>query len=263
MSKYALIGEKLGHSYSKIIHERYFELCGKEDFSYDLIEIPKDNLRQELERICATYDGINVTIPYKLDVMNFIDSISDEAAKIGAVNTIKFSGGYAAGYNTDYFGLKSTFTTNDIEVSGKRVVILGTGGVSKAALAVCRDMGALDITFVSTSAPRLSDYRVLTYNDKIEGDVLINCTPVGMYPNSDASPLKSVSDSFSALVDTIYNPAETKLMKMACAKGIKAVSGLYMLVAQAMYSQAIWQDREVDLNATDTIYKELAKEKQQ
>lgn len=261
MSKYALIGEKLGHSYSKIIHERYFELCGTTDFVYDLIEIPKDNLRQEFARISATYDGINVTIPYKIDVMDFIDSISDEAAKIGAVNTIKFSGSHAAGYNTDYFGLKSTFTTNDISVEGKKVVILGTGGVSKAALAVCRDMGAADITFVSTSAPRLSDYRVLSYSDAIEGDVLINCTPVGMYPNSDASPLKSISDSFSALVDTIYNPAETKLMKMASAKGIKAVSGLYMLVAQAMYSQAIWKGEQIDRKATDTIYQELAKEK--
>ena len=256
MAKYALIGEKLGHSYSGIIHNRFFELRGLDD-TYDLIEIPKGSLKEEIDRISRSYDGINVTIPYKIDVMPLIGFVSHEAESIGAVNTIRF-GDVSQGHNTDYFGLKASLDVNDITVAGKRVVILGTGGVSKAALAVCRDMGAEDITFVSTSKPSLGDYRVITYEDNIDGDVLINCTPVGMYPTTDASPLCTIGSSFGAVVDTIYNPPVTKLMHMAESAGIKTVSGLYMLVAQAIYAQAIWRGEDVDKDIITTIYEEMA-----
>ncbi len=256
MAKYALIGEKLSHSYSKIIHEKYYKEINTND-TYELIEIPKGDLKKEFQRISSLYNGINVTIPYKMNVMKLLDGISPEAEAIGAVNTVKFTLDGAVGYNTDYFGLKCTFEVNDIDIKNKKVVILGTGGVSKAALAVCRDMGAGDITFVSTSSPVIDGCRVITYSDTIEGDVLINCTPVGMYPNTDATPLKDISQSFGAVVDTIYNPNETKLMQMASQKGIKAVSGLYMLVAQGMYSQAIWRDEGVDTDIIQKLYKEM------
>lgn len=256
MAKYALIGEKLGHSYSKIIHEKFYKEINSED-SYELIEIPAGNLKKEFQRISSLYNGINVTIPYKMDVMELLDGISPEADAIGAVNTVKFTVGGAFGYNTDYFGLKCTFEVNDIYVKNKKIVILGTGGVSRAALAVCRDMGAGDITFVSTSSPKIDGCRVIAYSDTIEGDILINCTPVGMYPNTDASPLKDISESFEAVVDTIYNPNETKLMQMASQKGIKAVSGLYMLVAQGMYSQSIWRDYDIDTDIIQKLYKEM------
>ncbi len=256
MANYALIGEKLGHSYSKIIHEKFYKEKYLND-TYELIEIPKGNLKKEFQKISSLYNGINVTIPYKMDVMEFLDDISPEAEAIGAVNTVKFIGGGAVGYNTDYFGLKCTFRVNDIDIKNKKIVILGTGGVSRAALAVCRDMGAGDITFVSTSAPAIDGCSVITYSDTIEGDVLINCTPVGMYPNTDASPLKDISGSFGAVMDTIYNPPETKLMQMASQKGIKSVSGLYMLVAQGMYSQAIWRGEDVDTDIIQKLYKEM------
>ena len=258
MAAYALIGEKLGHSYSKIIHEKFYKEKNLSD-TYELIEIPKGKLKEEIKRISDGYDGINVTIPYKRDIMELIDDLSPEARDIGAVNTVKFENGFAKGYNTDYFGLKCTLNVNYIDIKNKNIVILGTGGVSKAALAVCRDMGASDITFVSTSSPVIGDYRVLTYDDTIEGDVLINCTPVGMYPDVGVSPISHISAGFSAVVDTIYNPAVTCLMEIAMQNGIKAVSGLYMLVSQAMYSQAIWKGENTDTSIIEKIYKDIVR----
>lgn len=257
MKKLALIGEKLGHSYSKIIHERYFELSGKKGYTYDLIEIPKDNLSDELARISKEYDGINVTIPYKLDVMKYLSSISPEAQKIGAVNTVKFTSEGAFGYNSDYYGLKYAVEINAIEVKDKDVVILGTGGASKAALAVSDDLGASSITFVTIEPEPVPGYRTIGYDDKIEGDVLINCTPVGMYPKTGVSPLKEFNPKFKAVVDMIYNPSVTELMKQGMSNGAKTVNGLYMLVAQAVKSEAIWNDEPFNRDITDRIYGEL------
>lgn len=257
MKKFALIGEKLGHSYSKIIHERYFELSNKKEYTYDLIEIPKEDLEKEFLRISKEYDGINVTIPYKLDVIKYLDNISPEAEKIGAVNTIVFKNGKAFGYNSDYYGFKHLLETNDIEIENKNVVILGTGGASKAALAVCEDMGTSSVTFVTTKKTSLDNYKTLSYDDKIMGDVLINCTPVGMYPKTDVSPLKELDLSFSAVVDMIYNPSVTKLMEQGISNGIKSVNGLYMLVAQAVKAQAIWNNEDFDKCAAEKIYSEL------
>ena len=257
MKKFALIGEKLGHSYSKIIHERYFELSGKKDYTYDLIEIPKDELEKEFLRISGEYDGINVTIPYKIDVIKYLDAISPEAEKIGAANTILLKNGKVFGYNTDYFGFKYMLETNDIEIKNKNVVILGTGGASKAALAVCEDMQASSVSFVTTKSASYGNYKTLSYNDKIKGDVLVNCTPVGMYPKMDVSPLNELDLSFNAVVDMIYNPAVTKLMEKGISNGIKSVNGLYMLVAQAIKAQAVWNNEDFDKCITDKIYSEL------
>jgi shikimate dehydrogenase len=257
MNRYALIGEKLGHSYSKLIHERYFSLSGRDSLTYELIQIPKQNLKEEFARISKEFAGINVTIPYKIDVMQFLDGISDEAQKIGAVNTVKFTDGGAFGYNTDYFGFKHTLEANAISIKGKNVVILGTGGASKAAVNVCKDLGAADITFVSTRPSVSNDCKVIGYNDKIKGDVLINCTPVGMYPNVDKSPLNELDSSFTAVVDMIYNPSVTCLMQKASDMGKKAVNGLMMLTSQAIYAEAIWHGEEVNKNIIDTVFNEL------
>ncbi len=257
MNRYALIGEKLGHSYSKLIHERYFSLSGRDNLTYELIEIPRQNLKEEFARISKEFAGINVTIPYKLKVMDFLDEISNEAQKIGAVNTVKFTDGCAFGYNTDYFGFKHTLISNDIDIKNKEIVILGTGGASKAALSVCDDLGAKEITFVSTRPDSFAKHKTIGYNDKIKGDVLINCTPVGMYPNIDASPLEEVDRSFEAVVDMIYNPANTKLMQKAIVQGKKAVNGLMMLVAQAVYAEAIWHGEDANKDIIDAIFNEL------
>lgn len=257
MKKLGLIGEKLGHSYSKIIHDRFFELTEKDGYSYDLIEIPKGELSREMVRISKEYDGINVTIPYKLDVMEFLSYISPEAEKIGAVNTIKFTPQGAMGYNSDYFGFKSTLENAEIEICGKDVVILGTGGASKAALAVCVDMGASSVTFVTSGSKTVAGFRTITYADEIKGDVLINCTPVGMYPKTGVSPVENLDPGFCAVVDMIYNPTVTELMKKGEKIGAKTVNGLNMLVAQAMYSEGIWNNEEVAPRTVKTIFNEL------
>ena len=260
MKKLGLIGEKLGHSYSKIIHERYFDIAGKSGYTYDLIEIPKGELLKEMKRISKEYQGINVTIPYKLDVMEFIDEISPEATKIGAVNTIKFTDKGTFGYNSDYFGFRSTLENYNVEIEGKDVVILGTGGASKAALAVCEDMGAKSITFVTSGSKEVPGYKTIDYTQTIKGHVLINCTPVGMYPKAGVSPIEILDPAFNAVVDMIYNPTVTELMKQGEEIGAITVNGLNMLVAQGIYSEAIWNDEEVDNVAVQTIFEEMKKE---
>lgn len=252
MKKYGLIGEKLGHSYSKIIHEKFFELTG-EEATYELLPIPKDSFDEGIRAIInGGYTGINVTIPYKLDVMKYVDVISDEAKKIGAVNTISFNDGLISAYNTDYYGIMHTFEKFSVDIKDKDIVILGTGGASRAVIAAVTDMGAKEIKMVSREKKDFCGLEVITYNDDISGDVIINCTPVGMYPNVDATPLNEIK--FNAVVDLIYNPTETKLMKIAASQGIKAVNGLYMLVSQAMYSEGIWHGQKSIGDLTDKIY---------
>ncbi len=253
MKKYGLIGEKLGHSYSKIIHEKFFELTG-ENAAYELLPIPKDSFDEQMRAIInGGYTGINVTIPYKLDVMEYVDEISDEAKKIGAVNTISFGDGKISAYNTDYYGIIHTFKKFGIDIKDKDIVILGTGGASRAVITAVQDMGAKSIKMVSRGKREFSGLEVIGYDDNLSGDVLVNCTPVGMYPNVDATPIDG-DIKFNAVVDLIYNPTETKLLKLALSQGIKAVNGLYMLVSQAIYSEGIWHGQKYEDDLTDKIY---------
>lgn len=254
--KFALIGEKLGHSYSKIIHDKYFKYKGLK-CTYDLVEIPKGELNNKLSLMKESgYFGFNVTIPYKIDVMSMCDEVSKEARKIKSVNTVKFSDDKMQGFNTDYHGLKLALSVNGIELKNKSVVILGTGGASKAVSALASDLGCHSITYVSRTAKNDLDYKCITYDDLICGDVIINTTPVGMYPNTEISPLSSFV-SFETAVDLIYNPNETLFLKSAKDNGLKTVNGLYMLVAQALYSQSIWHDNEPDTELIDKIYNEM------
>ena len=252
VEKFALIGEKLGHSFSKPIHERYFELSGK-NASYELYEIAKESFGAQMNNIKSVFDGINITIPYKVDAMEFADSISDAAKKIGAVNTILYSPDGVYAHNTDYFGIIHTFKRFSIEIKDRDIVILGTGGAARAVAVAVMDMGAKSIKAVSRTPKSFMDIEVIGYNDKLSGDVLINSTPVGMYPNADASPIDG-EISFNAVFDLIYNPLQTKLMKMAASQGVKAVNGLYMLVSQAIHSEAIWHNEEVNEEIIDKIY---------
>lgn len=256
MAKYGLIGGKLGHSFSLGIHERYFAAIGEES-TYELVETPAENLRATLERfVNEGYRGINVTIPHKKAVMDFLDEIAPEAESIGAVNTIKFENGIMSGYNTDYYGFGRTLDKYGVKISGKRVYILGTGGAANAVSAYCRDKGA-EVIFVS----RTPSDGAISYAELKEvepGGVMINCTPVGMYPDMDASPVSS-TEGFDSVVDLIYNPMKTKLLSDAESRGIKAVNGLYMLVAQAIYAEAIWHGTDFDEAVIDDIYEQMVK----
>lgn len=253
MAKYGLIGGRLGHSFSMGIHEKYFGIIG-ENSAYELFEVSEACLKSALDGFLNNgYLGLNVTIPYKRAVMEYLDDISPEAEKIGAVNTIKFENGKMTGYNTDYYGFGKTLEKFGVKIENKRVYILGTGGAANAVYAYCRDKNA-DGVFVSRNPKN----GAIGYDElkSSTGGVLVNCTPVGMFPNTDASPTDSVS-GFDSVVDIIYNPPETLLLKKAKECGVTAVNGFYMLVAQAVCSEAIWHGEEFDEEIIDRIYKSM------
>ena len=252
-----LIGEKLTHSYSARIHRLFFELAGAEG-EYRLIELKKDEVGQFLKKsLKEGFQGLNVTIPYKTAVLQFLDEISPEAEKIGAVNTVDFSGGMK-GYNTDYYGILYTFLKNEVQAAGKRALVTGSGGSAKAVVTCLADKGIREIYMAGRDPVRagekFSNVTPVSYTE-IEKykpfDIVINTTPIGMYPNAGASPL--IAEQLRGagfLFDLIYNPSRTKLMETADALGIRNVNGLYMLVAQAVKAQQIWGSTEKDKSHT-------------
>lgn len=266
-NKFGLIGGKLGHSLSPAIHQLFFEYTGKQG-SYELLETELQALPELMGRLRQGFVGTNVTIPHKLHVMPLLDEIAPEAKAIGAVNTIKFTSEGAFGYNTDYFGFGRMLEYNDIKVNGKVCAVLGTGGAARAVVKyladkkcaklylVTRDVFKVDSHFAKI-APKIKviDYARL---DALQGDVLVNCTPVGMFPKVEAAPVSSeVSFAFNASVDLIYNPAQTLFLKQAAEAGNKAVNGLFMLVAQAVAAQEIWQGERYDSDLIVRIMTEL------
>ena len=222
--KCGLIGEKLSHSFSPQIHR---ELS---DYSYSLFEMPESEVGNFLKN--GDFHATNVTIPYKKTVMPFLDEISDEALRIGSVNTItRTKNGGLRGDNTDYYGFWHTVVESGITIKGKRVLILGTGGASLTAKTVSEDMGAESITFVSRAGE--INYESL-YDKCADTAVVINCTPVGMYPQNGISPIcLDRLPLCEGVIDMIYNPTKTQLLLDAERLGIKHINGLPMLVAQA------------------------------
>ena len=264
--KFGLLGAKLGHSLSPQIHQEVFRQLGI-DATYELIEVPGDKLAEKVAELQQTYRGLNVTIPHKVAVMDSLAQIAPEAKAIGAVNTILFKDGRAEGFNTDYFGFTRLLEHNGLVPKGKEVCVLGTGGASRAILQCVTDMQAKRITVISRAMENAPEdirerYRVKTYDDlkRMDGDLLINCTPVGMYPQVDASPVDgAVMEHFAAAVDIIYNPAETQFMKLARQQGKPAVNGLYMLVAQAVAADEIWLERKLDAGLIADVMEKIAK----
>ncbi len=265
--KLGLIGEVLGHSLSPVIHEKLFHklsIPGR----YDLIEIPRDHFGEVLRDTLTACDGLNVTIPYKLDVIPFLDDISTEAKTIGAVNTIAKADGKLVGYNTDYFGFRRTLRKIDAKVNGKTAVVLGHGGASRAIIQCLYDEGAAEIrvisrhpekvdsdlrSFAEERRVRLMDYAA--FEKEAEGALLVNATPVGMYPKVGVSPIsEEAARHFSKVIDIIYNPKETRLLHDA-SHADKA-NGMYMLVMQAIAAEEIWLEREIP----DRIAEEIAEE---
>jgi len=248
--EYGCIGEKLKHSFSKEIHAKLFS------YNYEICEIE----RQDLDSFMKKHDftAINVTIPYKTDVIPYLDYIDDMAEKIGAVNTIVNKNGKLYGYNTDFSGLSALILKNGIELAQKKVLILGSGGTSKTAKAVCESLGAGVILRVSREAKD----GFITYEDAKEthndADVIINTTPVGMYPNIDGAAVNiSNFKKLSGVVDAVYNPLCTRLVLDAKSQGIKATGGLYMLVAQAVFAAEKFTDSKIPTEKIDEVYKEI------
>lgn len=264
MNFFGLVGEKLSHSVSPQIHKRIFEILNIES-AYKNFEISKEDISKLGGAIkLLGIQGVNVTVPYKERIMKYLDFISPEAKRIGAVNTVLLKENILYGYNTDYFGLDSMFKMAHIDVQGKVAVILGTGGASKAALTYLLDSG-VDKVYVSTrkkdNKKLLNDKAILIDYEElkhIKGNIMLNATPVGMYPNVGISPVsKSIIQNFDTLVDLIYNPGETEFLKIGNDVGKKTCDGLYMLVGQAIKSQEIWQDKKINNDILDVIYNEL------
>ena len=247
--KYALIGEKLSHSFSKIIHEA----IGK--YEYDLVSVPQGNLKDFV--INNKYAGFNVTIPYKKDIMEFCDYISPSAKKIGCVNTVKKVDGKLFGYNTDYDGFDAMARKSNISFCGKKVAILGSGGTSLTVKAVVSDCGAEDIKFVSRSGK----FNYENINEWKDCQIIVNTTPVGMFPCSGETPV-NISDfpQCEGVLDVVYNPLTTKLVFDATQKGISSSNGLYMLVYQAKRAFEIFTDDTLSNDITNKIYVDLYKQ---
>ena len=252
--KYGLIGEKLGHSFSREIHDKLGW------YDYELREIPRDGLAAFFGT--RDFAGINVTIPYKTDVIPFLDGMTERAKAVGAVNTISNRGGKLFGDNTDVAGLVGLIKRMRPDLSGLSVLIAGTGGTSRAALVAARELGAEKVYRVSRTGREGALTYEDAYRDHADAGFLINTTPVGMYPHPEGKPVDLARlPRLLGVVDAIYNPLETRLLREARARGIPAENGLYMLVCQAMRAAEFWTGDPVDDATTERIYSELLCEK--
>ncbi|MGI5978154.1 MAG: shikimate kinase [Oscillospiraceae bacterium] len=248
--KYGLIGERLGHSFSKDIHA----LLGND--AYEL----KPMTREELDAFMKAKDflGINVTVPYKQAVIPYLDEISPEAKRIGAVNTVVNRDGKLCGYNTDINGFAYLCRCAGIDMAGKKVVIFGSGGTCRTTSEVAHRAGAASISVISRRGA--DNYTNLEHH--ADADVVINTTPVGMFPDCFAAPAAlDVFSKLSGVADVIYNPLETELVRQARQRGVPAANGLRMLVSQAVYADALFFNKEPDETACEEICRKLLRER--
>ena len=269
ITEYGCIAEHLGHSFSGEIHhllglalsgENASEPC----YRYTLQELRPDELSGFFKQ--KSFRGINVTIPYKQAVMPYLDELTDVAREIGAVNTIINRDGRLIGDNTDFYGMSYLIASCGVALKDKKVLILGTGGTSKTAYAVARHMGAREIFKVS----RQKQDGCLTYDELFmhtDAEIIINTTPVGMFPNDEACPIpKDLSlSNFKALCgvfDAIYHPLRTELVSVAKVLKIPAVGGLAMLVAQAVVAAERFLGRSIDSRIVEQITNTLQRQKQ-
>jgi len=260
---YGLIGKNLGHSISPMIHNMIFQKLNIAG-DYRIFEVDNSELSKILKRLKDLKTvGVNVTIPYKIDIMAYLDEISLEAKNIQAVNTISFKGKSTKGFNTDYHGFNKTLKWMGVDVKNKKTVVLGTGGASRAVCQCLIDDGVSELALVSRSKHCMlfNGSKTITYSQLKSlknWDIIINATPVGMYPNVTASPVdQQVMKNFNVAIDLIYNPKETQFINMAKELKLKYANGLYMLVSQAVSSHEIWQNSKIDEHVVEEIYHEL------
>lgn len=252
--QYGLIGKKLGHSFSKEIHHQI------DAYDYILKEIPEEELDSFMKS--KDFKGINVTIPYKQDVIPYLDFIDENAEKIGAVNTIVNKDGKLFGYNTDFIGLRKMIVNEGIELKGKKVLILGTGGTSRTACAVAESLEAGSVIIVSRSEKE----NTITYEkasvEHNDAQVIINTTPSGMFPSVDSMPIDlSHFKKLEGVVDVIFNPLRTKLVVEAQKSRIKACGGLFMLVQQAVSASELFFEKTIPSSKVFEIYDDIISKK--
>lgn len=250
MEKYGLLGEKLGHSYSKLIHE----LFG--GYEYELMPTPRDKVSNFMR--AKDFRAINVTIPYKETVMPYLDTISDNALAIGSVNTIvKDKEGLLHGYNTDKYGFTQLVKRSGIDVSERKCLVLGSGGSSKTVCTALKELGASEVRIISRSGK--DNYANLCRH--ADARIIVNTTPVGMYPNTGVPPLKLEGFPMcEGVLDLIYNPGKTALLLDAEKRGIRCANGLHMLVAQAKLASELFRDVKLDDSIIDTVRRQIERD---
>lgn len=244
-----LLGRKLGHSYSPQIHSQLGS------YDYRLFEKEPEELEDFLKN--GDFTGLNVTIPYKKDVIPFLDELSSRAKALGAVNTIVRRNGKLIGHNTDYFGFETMLLSTGVSLQGKKALVCGSGGASSTACAVLKAYGANVVVLSRTGK---DNYQNL--NRHSDAALIVNATPVGMYPNVEASPIEDLAafPMLEGVLDLVYNPARTSILLKAEALGIPCVNGLRMLVAQAKESAEWFTGEPIDDSCIEMIYSRLRRQ---
>lgn len=253
--KYGCIGEHLPHSFSKEIHA---EIAS---YAYELKELTPEELPAFMA--AKDFQGINVTIPYKQAVIPFLDHIDETAEAIGAVNTVINRSGELWGYNTDLFGLTRLLRRAKLDLSGRKVMILGTGGTSRTAAYAVQSLGARQILKVSRAAKAGAISYEEALSDHADAEIILNTTPCGMYPHPDAQPLSlKAFGRLQGVADVIYNPLRTRFILEARDLGLPAEGGLYMLVAQAVRASELFLDTAYPEDLTDRVYSRVLRRKE-
>ena len=262
MSKqYALLGESLKHTMSPPIHKRLFELKGRE-FNYEIIELKAEELESNKDKLLSL-TGMNITIPHKIGIIPYCDKLDESAKRYNSVNCIDNKGGVHTGYNTDCDGFLKTISAMGLELSGE-VLLIGCGGVGRMMAIEAALKGAkLTIAVLKSDIPLAEqvcrEIKAMKADTEIEivlnteiptgkkYSLLMNATPVGMFPKTDACPVPDeIIENSGAVFDVIYNPRKTQLIKKAEALGKKASGGMAMLVYQAVSAHEIWDNDSYD-----------------
>ncbi|WP_334159979.1 shikimate dehydrogenase [Muricomes intestini] len=264
---FGLLGEKLGHSLSPEIHKDLLRQQGIVG-TYEKYEM---NNREVLQILKVMEEenilGMNVTIPYKETVCRLVDVLDSHAEEIGAVNTILLKDGISYGYNTDYIGMMSMFSKAGIVLENQDIVILGSGGAAKALIYGFHIAGAAQVTVAARNKEareqlqkHFSYIHTCSLTEIPPGDIIINTIPVGMYPNVGKSPADGrIIRKFRVAADIVYNPLITEFLKIAGEEGLQTVTGLMMLVDQAIGSEEIWLNKKLDYNMGNHIHDEMVK----
>lgn len=252
--RYGLIGEKLGHSFSKDIHERIA------DYTFDLIPLSKEEFKTFMEK--KEFTALNVTIPYKKDVIPYLDEMDEHAKAIGAVNTIVNRDGKLKGYNTDFTGFLYMVKKHNVHMEGKKVLIIGNGGASAAIQAVVQHESAGSMVIVDVVPGNGAISYDEMFSSHLAAEIIINTSPIGMYPRIGNAPIDiSMFHKCEAVLDVIYNPILTRLCFEAQEMDIKRVNGLEMLIAQAKQSVEFFLDKSIDDQIIDDIYQDMLRER--
>lgn len=255
---YGIIGKDLDYTLAPEVHNQFFDAYSI-DGKYDVIDLKESHSTSDILDILMQYKGINVSAPYKKPAMKILDEISENARNIGYVNTINNVNGKLYGYNTDVEGFKGLLDIHHLNARGKSFVILGSGSIAKSAVFVLKKM-TKNITVVTRNLDEVIDGATIVGYDKLKdlkADVLVHATNTGVYPNvNEMLMTKKELENYEYVIDLVYNPIYTKLLKTAVKCGKKCISGLYMLVCQAMRSESFWQGFDMS-SAVKRIYSQV------